>query len=199
MIVRITCSCGEVIELAQPQAARLKNCPACGAPLQKSALQREKVENFFDSPLLSCPTSLLTAWSFVVGIGLALAAAYFLTVGADHVGLVAPAWAAALLLAASGLWLAAGFALLAELRWAVGAAKILNAAGAFLAILVIALAVASAIMTGPAVLLTPQTWLTVGPMLLIGPICLWFLFRLECRSCCGITFLPQSPTLKPRG
>lgn len=179
MLIRITCSCGEVTELAEPQAQRLKNCPACGAPLQKSAIEREKVESFFDSPLYSCRTSLLTAWHFIVGLGLLKAAALLVTVFAPAVETVHPMFIAASLLAASSLWLATGFAFLAHLRWATTAAKLLNAAGALIAILVIATVCAHLILAGPAAFLDPQTWLTAGPMFLIGPICIWILLRLE--------------------
>src|SRR5436190_14847899 len=88
MIIRVTCTCGEVTELAEPQAQRLKNCPACGAPLQKSAIEREKVESFFDSPLYSCRSSLLTAWHFIVGLGLLKAAALLVTVFAPAVATI---------------------------------------------------------------------------------------------------------------
>jgi hypothetical protein len=179
MIIRITCSCGEVTHLAEPQAQRLKNCPACGASLQKSAIEREAVENLFDSPLYSCRTSLLTAWHFIVGLGLLKAAALLVTVFAPTIETVHPMFIAASLLAASGLWLATGFAFLAHLRWATIAAKLLNAAGALIAILVIATVCAHLIITGPAAFLDPQTWLTAGPMLIIGPLCLWVLLLLE--------------------
>lgn len=193
MIVRITCSCGEVIELARPQAERLQNCPVCGAPLAKSTLQVEKPENYFDSPLLTCPVSLLAAWSFLVGVALAIAAACFLTVGAlPNVG-AAPAWPSSLLLGASGLWLAVGFALLAEWRWAICAAKALNAAGALAAIVAVGVAIARAIMFGPAILVASQTWITLGPAILCGPICLWFLLRLERQLPFSSGCFPKSP------
>ncbi len=179
MIVRITCMCGEVTELAEPQAQRLKSCPACGAPLQKSAAQHEKAENFFDSPLYSCPTSLLTAWHFIVGLGLLKAAALLVTIFTPAIEIVHPMVITATLLAASALWLATGFAFLAHLKWAIPFAKGLNACGALIAILVIATWAAHLIMTGPAALVDYQTWLTLGPMFIIGPICLAVILRLE--------------------
>lgn len=179
MLIRITCSCGEVTELAQPQAQRLKNCPACGSLLQKTTVERETVESFFDSPLYSCRTSLLTAWHFIVGIGLLSAAALLLTVYSPATDTADPLMMGGGLLVASGLWVATGFAFLAHLKWAGTVAKFLNAAGAIVAILVIATWVASLIVSGPAGLVDVQAWLTIGPMLVIGPICVWVLRRLE--------------------
>lgn len=177
MLIRITCSCGEVTELAQPQAQRLKNCPACGSPLQKTAIERETVESFFDSPLYSCRTSLLTAWHFIVGIGLLSAAALLLTVFTPATG--HPLLIGGSLLIASGLWVATGFAFLAHLQWASTAAKFLNAAGALVAILVVATWAAHLFIVGPAGLLDARAWLTVGPMFVIGPTCVWVMRRLE--------------------
>jgi hypothetical protein len=179
MLIRITCSCGEVTELAQPQAQRLKNCPACGAPLQKSAIEREAVESFFDSPLYSCRTSLLTAWHFVVGICLLMSAALVTTVFTPATQPLLPLIVSGGLLVASGLWVATGFAFLAQLNWACTLAKLLNAAGALVAILVIATWAALLVISGHAGVMDVQTWLTVGPMLIIGPICVWVLRRLE--------------------
>lgn len=179
MLIRITCSCGEVTELAQPQAQRLRNCPACGSPLQKTAIERESVESFFDSPLYSCRTSLLTAWHFIVGIGLLMAAALLLTVYTPANETAHPLMTGGGLLVASALWVATGFAFLAQLKWAGTVAKFLNAAGAMVAILVIATWAASLIVSGPAGLVDVQAWLTIGPMLVIGPICIWVLRRLE--------------------
>lgn len=182
MLIRITCSCGEVTELAHPQAQRLKNCPACSAPLQKSAIERKTVETFFDSPLYSCRTSLLTAWHFSVGIGLLSAAALLMTVFTPSIEAVHPLVIGGALLAASGLWIATGFAFLAHLEWAATAAKLLNAAAALVVILVIATWAAHLIVSGPAGLMDLSTWLTIGPMLVIGPICVWVLRRLEGRA-----------------
>lgn len=179
MLIRITCSCGEVTELAQPQAQRLKNCPACGAPLQKSAVERETVESFFDSPLYSCRTSLLTAWHFIVGIGLLLAAALLMPVFTPATETAHPLMVGGGLLVASGLWVGTGFAFLAHLQWASTVAKFLNAACALIAILVIATWAAHLIVSGAAGLVDIRSWLMIGPMLIVGPICVWVLRRLE--------------------